>query len=103
MKEYNLPRGSGKTTRLIFISEYTGYPIVTMTKGHTECLKESAKLCGASIPEPIVFSDLIEDKCKPTPDEVLIDEVLVCLYMYLSQKGIGVSAVTYTDDQPMKV
>lgn len=98
MKEYNLPRGGGKTTRLIFISEYTGYPIVTMTNRHIDHIKETARLCGATIPEPIVFSDLMEDKCKPIPDEVLIDEVLVCLYMYLSQKGIGVSAVTYTDD-----
>lgn len=27
MKVYNLPRGAGKTYRLLVISEFTGYPI----------------------------------------------------------------------------
>ena len=34
MKVYNLKRGHGKTTRLIYISEFTGTPILCVDENH---------------------------------------------------------------------
>lgn len=47
-------RGSGKTRKLIEMSEATGIPICTSTAFSAQCVKDWAKYNGNEIPEPIV-------------------------------------------------
>ena len=50
MKIINRPRGTGKTTQLIYLSECTGVPIVSH---NPDFVKTLAEKMGCKIPEPI--------------------------------------------------
>lgn len=51
-------RSSGKTTKLIYVSALTGYPIITPTKSNAEFIKKQAGILGVKIPEPISATTL---------------------------------------------
>lgn len=58
MKIYNLPRGSGKTTRMLYISEYTGYPILCRNNTHKKYVTELARKNSIHIPDPITIDKM---------------------------------------------
>lgn len=58
MKIYNLPRGSGKTTRMLYISEYTGYPILCINNTHKTYVTELARKNSVNIPEPVTIDKM---------------------------------------------
>lgn len=53
MNLINKPRGSGKTTQLIFTSVTVGYPIVCHNIAMVEQIKYMADKLGCDIPEPV--------------------------------------------------
>lgn len=58
MKIYNLPRGSGKTTRMLYISEYTGYPILCRNNTQKKYVTELARQNSVRIPDPITIDKM---------------------------------------------
>lgn len=70
-------RGMGKTTQLIYMSEATGYPIVTNNKFSINSLKMRAKKLGCEIPEPITSYEMASGKKRGNHlyDNILVDEV----------------------------
>lgn len=93
-------RASGKTTGLIYTSEATQYPIVTLNRISIRYIKEIAKDLGCLIPEPLCIEDFrsVLARGKRIPDDVLLDEAGVvigdALNAYL---GTNVVAATMTD------
>lgn len=105
MKVYDLPRGYGKTTRLIYLSEYYQYPILCFSRAAVENIKTICRNNEIDIPEPITFQDYMSDlrsrKLRPE-NGVLIDEALLCLQSIIPQEIIAVTLTnednTVTDD-----
>lgn len=74
MKILNMPRRTGKTTKLIYTSEVTGYPILCANLNAVDNVKKMAKEMGCNIPEPMTVADFKRHFYKD--ENVLIDEVL---------------------------
>ena len=53
MKMIVKDRAMGKTTQLVYISAFTGYPIVVPCEAMIVPTKEIAKKLGCNIPEPV--------------------------------------------------
>lgn len=100
MKIINLRRGQGKTTRLLYASEFNNIPILCATRNHKEYLIEMAKQFRLNIPEPICVGEI---KTRPTivDKDILIDEVPIVIEALLSSMGIRVNikAITLTSDE----
>lgn len=79
MKLISKDRGKGKTTELIYISEYTGYPIVTHSQTKVRIIKEMAEKLECNIPTPICIQQLINNKVYKLYENVLIDETILVL------------------------
>ena len=104
MKIINLERGQGKTTRLLYASEFNDMPILCSTIREKQILKEHADRCGLKIPEPITVNDIASSWLKGSEvanKEILIDEAPLVLQNLLSSLGMmgGVRAITLTSDE----
>ena len=100
MKIINLPRGQGKTTRLLYASEWQGIPILCGTYQQKRYLMDMAKELRLNIPEPIYVAEIL--KGSSTMDEdILIDEAHWVLQMLLKNMGMRgeVKAITLTSDE----
>ena len=92
-----MPRGTGKTTKLIHASEVTGYPILCANLCAVDNAKKMAKEMGCNIPEPMTIADFKRHFYRD--ENVLIDEVLannllaIALNQYI---GANVVACTMT-------
>ena len=95
MKVYNLQRGTGKTWRLILLSEVTGYPIVTFNEVMAKAIEDQAKRMNAIIPKPVSVSKLC-DKGFDHKD-ILVDEASFCLEKLFGMIGCTVHAATMTE------
>lgn len=92
MKMIVKDRAMGKTTQLVYISEFTGYPIVVPYEAMIAPTKEIAKKIGCNIPEPVTASDMARGKKRGDHayDHILVDEVALngvlkkALSMYLN-------------------
>ena len=103
MKIINLGRGRGKTTRLLYASEFNDAPILCSTTIEQKRLIEQAYKYGLKIPEPVTVHDVITNKLrgdKSIDNGVLIDEVPMVLDSLLTSLGVrgGVHAITLTSD-----
>lgn len=101
MKIINYRRRSGKTMRLIYASEVTGYPIVTPNDQMAKNVKGMAQQLGCSIPEPIAAdrpSTIME--CKIAKG-LLIDEAADLIERAL-EAYFGVPVVAITMSEPMR-
>lgn len=101
MKIYDLGRGQGKTTRLLYASEFNDIPILCTTKDNKYMLMERAKMYGLNIPEPITVSDIVSNTLrgsKTIDKNILIDEAPAVLQSLLSNLGMHgeVKAITLT-------
>lgn len=105
MKIINLPRGRGKTTRLLYASEFNNIPIICGTKVHKEYLLYKAKELDLKIPEPIVISEIpnpsIFDGTHFTDNGVLVDDAEWLLQQLLQRCGVRgkIKAITLTGDE----
>lgn len=90
-KVFNLPRGSGKSMRMLYASEFAAVPILCVNKDY---LKDLAQRYGIKIPEPISVDDYVRDKAKYP--KVLIDEALCVLKDFLPHTEI--LGITLSDE-----
>lgn len=92
-----MPRGAGKTTRLIHASEVAGYPILCSNLFMVDNIKKMAEEMRCDIPEPMTVANF---RHKFHQDEnVLVDEILAnnLLATALNQYiGANVVACTMT-------
>lgn len=85
MRIFNLPRDGGKTTRMLYISEFKKVPILCKDQIYKEHLLRRAKLLGIDIPDPITVRDILNDSKPLHINELLIDEALMVLYEIVKQ------------------
>ena len=64
MKIINLGRCQGKTTRLLYASEFNNIPILVATFQQKDSLVNRASILGLKIPEPIVVSELTTSRIR---------------------------------------
>ena len=104
MKIINLGRGQGKTTRLLYASEFFNSPILCSNIVEMKRLQEMAHEYGLHIPTPITVHEVVANKFRgeeSIDNGVLIDEAPTVLQSLLSALGIGggVRAITLTSDE----
>lgn len=87
MKIYNLKRGGGKSTRMLYASEYHNAPIICMCEGSRKYLKSLAESLGLNIPEPITVAELADAKTSLNTTDVLVDEMQWVLQKVLNKYG----------------
>lgn len=104
MKIINLGRRQGKTTRLLYASEWNQIPILCANNMQRQYLVDRSKELGLQIPEPVTISDVVSDKSRWTKvkdKDILVDEapmMLQSLLHALEFKG-EVEAITLTSDE----
>jgi hypothetical protein len=99
MKIINLPRGCGKTTRLLYASDFNYIPILCSTFTEKDFLVSQAETFGLNIPEPIVASELTSNRIrgsKAANMELLVDEAPMVLQSLLNSLGMhgSIKAIT---------
>ncbi len=104
MKIINLPRGNGKTTRLLYASEFNNMPILCASQVSKQHLLENAEKLNLKIPEPITISDVTMGgvfKTSVRDQDILVDEAPMVLQFLLSYLGMtgGIKAITLTDKE----
>lgn len=104
MKIINLGRGQGKTTRLLYASEFNDMPILCANSYMKKDLLERAVFYGLKIPEPISVNDIISNKHRGSEvvdKEILVDEAPMVLQNLLNQLGMhsAIKAITLTEKQ----
>ena len=102
MKIINLGRGEGKTTRLIYASEFNNVPILCATSMQKEHIQRKAYEYGLEIPKPITVRDIVTNRCVRQFDNgVLVDEAPFVLEVLLSYLGVTneVKAITLTEKE----
>lgn len=99
MKLIDRERGSGKTTKLIYTSEMTGYPIVTQNSQSVEHIIRQAQELGAKIPKPMTVKEMCTVRGIRF-DKILIDEGFSIIENALKAyfNGVGVATVTFTSN-----
>ena len=98
MRIFNLKRGTGKTIRMLYASEYHNAPILCATGKNKQHIMDMAKWKGVNIPEPITIADVA---CGHTTDksDVLVDEMDDVFYQLLSHLGLNMIGGTITIDK----
>lgn len=68
-------RSEGKTTKLIYTSEVTRFPIVTHSKDSVNNIKLLAQKLGCDIPEPLSLNEYNEWKRVQRSENILLDNM----------------------------
>lgn len=97
MRIWNEPRGYGKTTRMLYASEYTGNSIIVSTKERAHQLEAQATQIGLQIPKVICVSDFTNRNNDCSAD-VIVDEALEVLTALMTavRPDTKISDVTLT-------
>lgn len=97
MKLIDIERGSGKTTKLIYTSEMTGYPIVTQNSRSVDYILKQAQELGAKIPKPMTVKEVLAVRGVGF-EKILLDEGFSIIEDALTAYfgGIEVATVTFT-------
>lgn len=95
LKIIDLPRGQGKTMRLLYKSEWDQIPILCSTKSQKECLLEKSRILNINIPHPICVREFVDQKLQPK--KVLVDEACLVLQSFLSQTTIEACTLSSVD------
>lgn len=99
MKIYNVPRGSGKTTKLIHLSECLNAPILCATQKHRSIILSDSRKMNVKIPKPITVRDLVNGKLRGTNHSaVLVDEMPMIFERLISYFGVNCLASTMSAD-----
>lgn len=102
MKVFNLKRGKGKTTRMIYASELHNAPILCTTESHKHNIICQARNFDVEIPEPITVQEFVNTKRGTGIDKILVDELLLIIQNLLScaiGRKIDVIAATLSTDE----
>lgn len=86
MRIWNKPRGTGKTTRMLYASEYTGNNIVVSTKERAHQLESTAKQLGLNIPKVLCADDFLDRDITKCSKDIIIDEAFDVLQAFV--KGV---------------
>ena len=100
MKIINLGRQQGKTTRLLYASEFNDIPILCATYQNKRYLMDMAKELRLNIPEPICVGEISKGDSVMDKD-ILVDEAPWVLEMLLKNIGMrgNVKAITLTEKE----
>ena len=101
MKIISLGRGQGKTTRLLYASEFNDTPILCANMKHKDNLIRQAREIGLFIPEPICVHEVFSDYTKGQEiDKILVDDMEMVFQQMLHNIGFhsNVEAITLTDN-----
>ena len=100
MKIFNLPRGNGKTTRILYLSESSNTPILCGLTEQKKTLKENALKLGLHIPEPICVADIINGEIQgKNIQNVVVDEAVYTLDYWLNYYGLNITACSLSAGQ----
>ena len=104
MKIINLPRAKGKTTRLLYASEFQEIPILCVNDRYKEYLIDAAEELGLKIPEPISVTEVVSNRLRGNnigDNGVLVDEAPMVLQSLLNSFGLKgeVKAITLTEKE----
>lgn len=105
MRNLILPRGKGKTTRLLALSEWRDAPIICVSDSQRRYILDMAKQMEYNIPNPITAGELVSGKLNGnhTYKEFLVDEaqdVVDCIISCLTFSRHGcVIGMTTTDER----
>ena len=102
MKIINLSRGQGKTTRLLYASEWNDVPILCATESNKKHLIDTAKRLGLNFPEPIAVTDLTHNTIRGSDlakKDLFVDEAPWVLQSLLNSMGMmgGIKAITLSE------
>ena len=93
MKVFTLPRGSGKTMRMLYASEFNNIPILCVGEATKNCLIEQAKQFNLNIPEPVTVREIDTLKSKRI-DKILIDELAAVMQSIFNTYGLNIVGCT---------
>lgn len=107
MKIINLPRGGGKTTRLLYASEFNDAPILCKDNCAKQNLISMAKELGLEIPEPIAASEFTTKIVRGSDiarKDWLVDEAHWVLQNMLKSMGMTgeIKAITLSEKEDIK-
>lgn len=97
-KIINLPRGAGKTTRMLYASEFNNVPILCRSVSTKQYLIDTARRAKIQIPTPITVNDFI--KSRNRPQDVLVDEALYVLQEFMD--GTKIMGLTLSAEAESK-
>lgn len=99
MKIYNQERGSGKSAKLLLLSDFTGKPILVATKERQQALMDLKKKLNYQDATIISMDDLLRYGLNPSHKDVLVDEGYH-LFDYVMKKCFGINIEAVTDTIP---
>jgi hypothetical protein len=104
MKIINLGRGQGKTTRLLYASEFQNVPILCKDWKAKRDILHRAQELGLNIPEPIAASDLTHETIRSSDlanKNIFVDEVHLVLQRLLNSMGMTgeIKAITLSEKE----
>ena len=107
MKIINLPRGQGKTVRMLYASEFNDAPIICKDNCAKQNLLSRAKELGLEIPEPIAASEFTTSIVRGSDmatKEWLVDEAHWVLPNMLKSMGMTgeIKAITLSEKEDIK-
>lgn len=98
MKIFNLGRCQGKTTRMLYASEFNDAPIICPTEESKRYLIEQAKRLNLNIPTPMTVYDAMTNGTRGERfNKVLVDEmnyVLKFMFRYILNADIIGGTIT---------
>lgn len=101
MKIINLGRGQGKTTRLLYASEFNNIPILCNSMKHKEDLIRRAREMNLFIPEPICVHEIFSAYTNGKEiDRILVDDMELVFQQMLHNIGFhsDVEAISITNN-----
>lgn len=102
MRIYNLPRGGGKSIRMVFASDFNKAPILCVNQCSKRSLIEIANSFNLNIPEPITIFEYIgkyHHMKGYDVKEILVDEPLAVLQAFLQNDGINMIGCALSDEK----
>lgn len=104
MKIINIPRGQGKTTRLLYASEFNNIPILCATYTQKGYLKDRAKELGLEIPEPVTVDEITSGKIRGKEEkyrEIFVDDMHWVFHNFLNHFRLqtSIKAITETAEE----
>ena len=102
MKIWNRPRGSGKTTRMLYASEYTGKNILVSTTERAHQLEFRAHQMHLNIPKVLCVTEFLDRNITRCSKDIIIDEAFDVLEVFVNSVRPGTSISDITIVSSMK-
>lgn len=102
MKIWNRPRGSGKTIRMLYASEYTGKNILVSTAIRAHELEFEAHRLHLNIPHIICVNEFLDRNITKCSQDIIIDEAFDVLETFVVGVRPGTTISDITICSPMK-